>query len=718
MSINTSEDYLDELLESIEPIIRMGEPEEIPASEPEVVSMPEPEIVHIPDEVADTAETIESTETDNVSFEVQEESAISDLLSSLASEEDNLIDENAMSEEDVESMLNAVSAQALTDEPDVSYDADVKELLKQFAEDEDLSDIQDILDKNDNGEALDDTMLDLPDVEVFQLDEDNDEADEDAAKVKKANPIGKLIGGLSGLFKKRKNKKEKNAEDAESEDVVIDNTEDYAEVDADTYQEAADTELGLAEADAFDLGDLFDEDELVLDEDMSDIEQLLTGGSFAEEDVPQGGDDLAEDAKSTGKRKADRKKNKDKNNKKDKKDKKESFFSRMLNALTEEIDEPANTGSNVPEAGETGVTQENLNILEELSAEDKKKAKQAKKEEKQKKKAEKKGKNAPAKGEDDDDGNASVDKKGKKSKKPKKKREKKEKPRKVEVITKPEKKLPRKRVLSTLALCFSILAAVLILQNVVFKTDNLKEAKYAFDNGDYATCFANLGAVERTEEEEELYQKSMIIMSVQRKWDAYNNYLALGNRMEALNSLLEGVAKYRGQEDLALECGVHAQITVIYQDILEALQGFGLSQADVDEILAYESKVTYTKRLDSIVNGTPFVIEDSSQSTTISEPQPLQDVLPGEEDFLPEDTTLINEPSAITELPEAKPAEVQDTQSSGETVVVGSSPVDVSSQNNDVSYEEPVVTGGQNVGTGSTNISSEVTGQNVLIGVR
>ena len=89
-----------------------------------------------------------------------------------------------------------------------------------------------------------------------------------------------------------------------------------------------------------------------------------------------------------------------------------------------------------------------------------------------------------------------------------------------------------------------------------------------------------------------------------------------------------------------------------------------LPQADVDEILAYESKVTYTKRLDSIVNGTPFVIEDSSQSTTISEPQPLQDVLPGEEDFLPEDTTLINEPPAITELPEEKPAEVQDTQSS------------------------------------------------------
>ncbi len=708
MSINTSEDYLDELLESIEPIIRMGEPEE--------VSVQEPEPVYEPVEAV-AAETIEPEEPVGEALEVQEESAISDLLSSLASEEDDFVDENAMSEEDVESMLNAVSTQAVAEDADVSYDADVKELLKQFAEDEDLSDIQDILDKNDNGEALDNTMLDLPDVEVFQLEEDSDDADEGTAKVKKTNPIGKLIGGFSGLFKKRKNKKEKNTEEAEQEDIVEENADDFAEISADTYQEASDTELGLAEVDSFDLGDLFEEDEMVLDEDMSDIEQLLTGGSFAEEDIPQDEDDISEDMKSSDKRKNGKKKSKEKSKNKNK-DKKESIFSKMLNALTEEIDEPAKAGSNVPEAGETGVTQENLNILEELSAEDKKKAKLAKKEEKQKKKAEKKGKSAPKKGEEDDDGKASDNQKDKKSKKPKKKREKKEKPRKVEVITKPEKKLPRKRVLSTLALCFSILAAVLILQNVVFKTDNLKEAKYAFDNGDYATCFANLEAVERTEEEEELYQKSMIIMSVQRKWDAYNNYLALGNRMEALNSLLEGVAKYRGQEDLALECGVHAQITVIYQDILEALQGFGLSLTDVDEILAYESKVTYTKRLDSIVNGTPFVIEEMSEDNGVSEPQPLQDVLPGEEDFLPDDTTLVNEPSAITELPEKKPAEVQDTQSSGETIVVGSNPVDVSSQNDAVSYEEPVITGGQNVGNGSTNISSEVTGQNVLIGVR
>ncbi len=717
MSVNTSEEYLDELLESIEPIIRMGEPEtpEVPVFEPE------PE--YTPVEMADVTEEVELS---SAPMDDEGASAISDLLTSLASEDEDIMDDSAMSEEDVESMLNAVTNQSVVEEADVSYDEDVKELLKQFTEDEDLSDIQDILDKNDNGEALDNSMLDLPDVEVFQLEEDADDADGDSDKVKKANPISKLIGGFSGLFKKRKSKKDKATEE---ETTVLEETAIALEEEAtELHFEPDEAELELADLDGADLDDVEleellgeDVEDLVFDEDMSDIEQLLSGGTFVEADEVQEEAPSLEEAVTSDKRKSKKQKEKKRDKKKDKnKQKKESIFTKVLNALTEELDEPAKAGINVPEAGETVVTEENLNILEELSAEDKKKAKQAKKEEKQKKKAEKKGKNASKKGANDgeDDGKDSDDKKSKKSKKPKKKREKKEKPRKVEEITKPEKKLPKKRVIATFALCFSILAAVLILQNVVFKSDNLKEAKYAFDNGDYATCFANLETVERNEEEENLYQKSLIILSVQRKWDAYNNFVTMNERVEALNSLLEGVAAYRSREDIALEWGVHAQIAVIYQKMLEALQGYGLSQSDVDEILGYESKVTYTKRLDSIINGTPFVIEEMTDSTVVSEPQPLQDVLPGEEDFLPDDTTLVNEQQTTVEIPEDEADVAQETPTQGETVVVGSNPVDVSTQNDAVYYEEPVVTAGQNVGTGNTNISSEVNGQNVIIGVR
>jgi len=698
MSVNTSEEYLDELLDAIEPIIRLGEPEEpiAPVMEETVAQ-----------EVVATEPV--SAPADNFT----QDTDVSDLLASLTQEEDALED-MGMSEEDVESMLNAVNVPPVTEEP-VSYDEDVKELLKQFSDDEDLSDIQDILDKNDNGEALDNSMLELPDVEVFQLEEEKDDADDEEAKIK-SNPIGKIIGGFSALFKKRKNKKDKNKKESQdnAEEPVI-AEEENAEAD---YEPLPDDTLGLADVDNVDFEELLGEDveDLVFDEDLSDIEQLLTGGAFTEEEVEKEEVSGEAEDKSAGK-----KKRKDKENKKRaKKEKKESIFAKVLNALTEEMDEPAKQAGNVPESTETGVTQENLEILKELSEEDRKKAKKAAKEEKKNKKAEKNGKKSSKKAEGNEEDSDREDdvKKAKKDKKPKKKREKKEKPRKVEKITKPEKKLPKKRVRSIFVLCFSILAAVLILQSVVSKSDNLKEAKNAFNSGDYATCFANLETVDRSEEEEELYQKSFIIMSVQRKWDAYNNFAAMGNRLEALNSLLEGVAEYRSWEETALEYGVHAQITVIYQDILEALQGYGLSQSDVDEILAYESKVTYTKRLDSIVNGTPFVVEEMSEDNSVSEPQPLQDVLPGEEDFLPEDTTLINETSAVTELPEEKPAEEPQIQSSGETVVVGSNPVDVSAQDDAVSYEEPIDVGGQNVGSGSTNISSEVNGNNVLIGVR
>lgn len=702
MSVNTSEEYLDELLEAIEPIIRIGEPEitETPIEEP--VSVVEEEISNVDEVEIGADESVDVTET-ALDVAAEDSSAIGDLLASLAGDEADIIDEG-MSQEDVETMLFEAGNQVVEEENAQSHDEDVKELLKQFTEDDDLSDIQDILDKNDNGEALDNSMLDIPDVEVFQLDENEDDTEEESDNSKKNNPIGKLVGGISGLFKKRKNKKRKDIDEsttvADSE-FTEKNVQEESNLeitdDADVLSLLAE-DSELVDMDGINLEDLLSEDmdELVFDEDMSDIDQLLTGGTLIEEDGQEGAEETG--VSLSGKKGSKRKV------------KKESFFSRIVNALTEEMDE--SDGKKVSEAGKTGVTQENLSILEELSEEDKKKAKKAKKEaakeEKKNKKSGKKGKNSSKTGEDDnlDNDKKSDKKKAKKAKKAIKKLETKEKPRKVEVITKPEKKLPKKRVLSVLVLCFSVLAGILILQNVVFKSDNWEEAKHAYDNGDYATCYANLESVERNGEEETLYQKTRIIMSVQRKWDSYKNFVIMGEEVEALNSLLEGVAAYRNQEEAALEWGVHAQITLIYQGMMEALQGYGLSVGEVDEILGYESKVTYTKRLDSIINGTPFVVEEATEESVTSEAQPLQDVLPGEDDFLPDDAIIPNEPVIMEETNE------------GEAVVVGSNPVNVSSQDERVTFEEPVSVGGQNVGSGSTNLASEVTGQSVIVGVR
>ena len=294
---------------------------------------------------------------------------------------------------------------------------------------------------------------------------------------------------------------------------------------------------------------------------------------------------------------------KDGRNKKEKK--KNSFFSKLLQLLTEEEEEET-AGTEIPEVSETGITEENKEILEELSKEDGKKKKKDRKKKK-------KDKNVPD--EEDEESEEETGKNGKK----KKKKAKKEKPAKEEktaAFEKPAKKLPKKRVISIFALCFSILAFILIMLSVVPGITNVKQARWAFDNADYETCYTNLYGVERNEEEEQLYRKSAVILSVERHLDSYYNLTELNMKVEALDALLEGVRTYRSVEQEAAELGVSSRIEPVYGEICKNLETYQLTAEDIDEILAYESKVAYTLRLESIVNGTPFEWEGLGEVQT------------------------------------------------------------------------------------------------------
>jgi hypothetical protein len=113
-----------------------------------------------------------------------------------------------------------------------------------------------------------------------------------------------------------------------------------------------------------------DAEEIMLDEDMSDIEMLLSGGALQ-------GTDFVDDSRGNveyidADEPADSSKKKSGKGKKKEKEKKETIFTKILNLLTEEIEEAPKAKGEVPEADETGITNENLNILKSLSKEDKK----------------------------------------------------------------------------------------------------------------------------------------------------------------------------------------------------------------------------------------------------------------------------------------------------------------------------------------------------------
>lgn len=676
MSVNTSEEYLDELLHAIEPIIY---PEGVPMSDEEqeyiAVDTPQDEI-ELSESEAETviseAPVVEGVSTDfdlsempdtsDISIEegmpllndTKEEEAFS--LESLVAEmvEENVleVDEEAEAESDTEvsmddllaaltseetaeveemdidAMLNAAAEAATETQDSTVHEDDVKELLKQFSDDEDLSDIGDILERDDNSEAVDESLLLTPEVEVFQLEEDQEEEKEEPKKRKK---------GFFSRFKKNKKKKDEEVSEEDvpqvqeitelpdegvtnqlmpeemvslGESELSDTLSDVDSMDISSLLNVDESELLTADEGELDLGNLF------TDSDMTDIDQLLAAGSFEE----LGAEDLLSDTKDSKSAEG--------------KEVKKGFFGKLIDVLFEEDEDESKTTKNghVPEADATGVTDENLGILDELSKEEKKKLKKEKKEQKKKEKeAKKNGKASPdgenGQGDEEDDED---------NKKKKKKKVKKPKPRKVvDIDEKPDKKLSRRKVFIVFIFCFSILAVILLFKNVVLELSNLKAARWAFDNEDYETCYFNLYGEELSEEDEEIFQKSYVILCMQRKLDSYDNFMRMDMEVEALNALFEGVRVYRDMEERASEMGILNRISGTYQAIYVKLGEYGLSNEEIEEILDYDSKVTYTKRLQSIVNGTSFEEETMGDEVTVeSEPKPLEDVLPQEEDFL------------------------------------------------------------------------------------
>jgi len=320
--------------------------------------------------------------------------------------------------------------------------------------------------------------------------------------------------------------------------------------------------------------------------------------------------------------------------------KKKGLLARIIEALTETVDDEVGDEFDGLESidlefGEAAIdiSDENRDILAELDGEkSKKKSKKGKKDKKKKK-----GEPVEVEGEGEDGENPDEDKKAKKKKPKKEKKPKKVKEEKAD--GKPERKLPKKRVRRVMLLGFSLAAALFIGVFGITHIAVLQEARWAFDNQDYKTTYEDLYGMKLKGSDEEIFNKSQTIMLMDRKLKSYQNYMTLGMKEQALIALIDAVSDYPSVRENAVKCGVEGQVDYIYSQIIDALGGFGLTESDAREIAMYDSKVKYTKRIQSVVNGTPFTYDEdiAGEGTLTEEAMPsVDDILPEESDFLPD----------------------------------------------------------------------------------
>ena len=325
----------------------------------------------------------------------------------------------------------------------------------------------------------------------------------------------------------------------------------------------------------------------------------------------------------------------------EKEEKKPGFFAKLMNFLLEsdEDEDPVAAEVLADGAGETGtVTDENKALLDELKEEDKK----GKKKKKKDKKKGKKGKDGEGEGEEGAEG----EEEGKKVKKKKKKEKKKKDEEEVDLFAPPEKKLSKKKVIAVFAFCGTIAVCIVLLSSFLPNYTEMREAHVAYDHQDYAQVYELLYGKELDEQDEALFQRSNLILQMNRKLTSYENYVNLDMRLEALNALITGVERYQVVLPEAETYNVAGEVSDIYAQILERLSAdFGVSEADALEIIALEDDVAYSQRLEAIISGAVYG----------------EEVPAGRQDILPEEEEIIERIDGLeTETEGEQPADIQE----------------------------------------------------------
>ena len=521
-----------------------------------------------------------------------DEENLDDLLS-LLKEEENEAEENETIEESIEDEIEENGTEELLLDEGSEETSALDELLNEGMQGEDQIEEEELVDIDDvpemNEPLMDESSLDDMGLFDFALDEEEEEEglispDEVDAMFAAADAAiaSEMQDGSPDSENAEKGQPESTEEEKSNIEEAAQGTEGNLEENSETEEESGKKKKKKKEKKKKEKKE----------------KKSLFGRKGNAENIPEG--DLGEKA---GKGSGDS----------SEEEKKPGFIARLLSLLIETEEE--DIGLPDRDLGSLEPSDENKNILEELEKEDKKKKKKKVKSKKE--------------------GGEGKEKK-KKEKKPKKVKEKPAKEPDSEKDTKPGKRISKKGVLVIAALCLSLMAMIIVTCSMIPDFFEKREAREAFYESDYIKVYEMMYGKTLDESDEIIFHKAETILQLDRKLDSYQNYLGIGEEVRALDSLMSGVEKYPEILAKAEEYRVTQEVNAIYEMILGVLSDkYSISEEEARTIIAY-SDVLYTKRLESLVNGTPF--EEPSAAEEINEqPQAEQDILPEEQAIIEED---------------------------------------------------------------------------------
>ncbi len=185
--------------------------------------------------------------------------------------------------------------------------------------------------------------------------------------------------------------------------------------------------------------------------------------------------------------------------------------------------------------------------------------------------------------------------KPKKEPKPKKAKPKKEKKPKPEPKPEDILKIKPKSLIMFIFLIAGICVLTIVASTLISNNSASSSARGSYEVGSYDKAYEQLAGMNTSKSDQSIYEKSSVVMYVQRQYESYQNYMEVNMYTEAINALVKGLERYNTYYSEAKQLGVDSALDEQKQQIYNAFNtSFNISQADADKLLQ-ESQDNFTQ---------------------------------------------------------------------------------------------------------------------------
>lgn len=184
-----------------------------------------------------------------------------------------------------------------------------------------------------------------------------------------------------------------------------------------------------------------------------------------------------------------------------------------------------------------------------------------------------------------------------------KKKQKKEKPKKEKKPKKPKVKdntppLPKGPVILIFLMAISLGVLIFLGATLLSYGNDIRNAREAYNVGDYVKAHDYIAGVSVKEKDEELYEKIILLSAIQSKVREFDSMLSQDKQLEALNAIIVAIGRCENYKEKAKEYGVEKELEKQYKAIETELQNkYAMSVEEAMAIYNQRGRKNYTYEL-------------------------------------------------------------------------------------------------------------------------